>query len=92
VQIFVFGVPPEWRLPLRAYHSALFFKKGVPIGYVEVLSLFERAELGFNLYYTFREGEYYIHAIRRATHGARRYRESRRQISRAGRLQKDRGR
>ena len=57
VQIFVFGVPPEWRLPLRAYHSALFFKNGVPIGYVEVLSLFERAEMGFNLYYTFREGE-----------------------------------
>jgi hypothetical protein len=57
VQIFVFGVPPEWRLPLRAYHSAMFFKNGVPIGYVEVLSLFERAEVGFNLYYTFREGE-----------------------------------
>jgi hypothetical protein len=29
----------------------------VPAGYVEVLSLFERAEVGFNLYYTFREGE-----------------------------------
>ncbi len=57
VQAFVFGVPPEWRLPLRAYHAALFFKNGVPIGYVEVLSLFERAEVGFNLYYTFREGE-----------------------------------
>jgi hypothetical protein len=57
VQLFFFGIPPEWRLPLRAYHSALFFKNGVPIGYVEVLSLFERAEVGFNLYYTFREGE-----------------------------------
>ena len=57
VQLFFFGLPPEWRLPLRAYHSALFFKNGVPIGYVEVLSLFERAEVGFNLYYTFREGE-----------------------------------
>ena len=32
-------------------------KNGVPAGYVEVLSLFERAEVGFNLYYTFREGE-----------------------------------
>jgi hypothetical protein len=29
----------------------------VPAGYVELLSLFERAEVGFNLYYTFREGE-----------------------------------
>ena len=57
VDIFFFGVGPEWRLPLRAYHSAVFSKNGVPIGYVEVLSLFERAEVGFNLYYTFREGE-----------------------------------
>jgi hypothetical protein len=50
-------VPPAWRLPLRAYHGGMFFKNGVPAGYVEVLSLFERAEVGFNLYYTFREGE-----------------------------------
>ena len=57
VRVFLFGVPPEWRLPLRAYHSALFFKNGVPIGYVEILSLFDRSELGFNVYYTFREGE-----------------------------------
>lgn len=57
VEIYFFGVPPEWRLPLRAYHAGLFFKNGVPAGYVEVLSLFDRAEVGFNLYYTFREGE-----------------------------------
>ena len=57
VDIFFFGVPPAWRLPLRAYHGGLFFKNGVPAGYVETLSLFERAEVGFNLYYTFREGE-----------------------------------
>ena len=36
---------------------AMFFKNGVPAGYIEVLSLFDRAEVGFNLYYTFREGE-----------------------------------
>jgi hypothetical protein len=57
VEILFFGVPPEWRLPLRAYHAGMFFKNGVPAGYVELLSLFERAEVGFNLYYTFREGE-----------------------------------
>ena len=57
VDIFFFGVPPEWRLPLRAYHGGLFFKNGVPAGYVETLSLFEHTEIGFNLYYTFREGE-----------------------------------
>jgi hypothetical protein len=57
VDIYFFGVPRAWRLPLRAYHAAMFFKNGVPAGYVELLSLFERAEVGFNLYYTFREGE-----------------------------------
>jgi hypothetical protein len=57
VELFFFGVPPEWRLPFRAYHAGMFFKNGVPAGYVELLSLFERAEVGFNLYYTFREGE-----------------------------------
>jgi hypothetical protein len=57
VDIYFFGVAPAWRLPLRAYHAAMFFKNGVPAGYVELLSLCERAEVGFNLYYTFREGE-----------------------------------
>jgi len=57
VRICFFGVPPGRRLPLRAYHCGMFFKNGVPIGYFETLSLFERAEVGFNLYYTFRDGE-----------------------------------
>jgi hypothetical protein len=57
LEVFFCGVPPAWRLPLRAYHGGMFFKNGVPAGYVELLSLFERAEVGFNLYYTFREGE-----------------------------------
>src|SRR5438067_8107023 len=57
VDIFVIGLPPEYRLPLRAYHAALIFKNGVPIAYFEGLSIFERLESGFNLYYTFREGE-----------------------------------
>src|SRR6266705_2884143 len=57
VDIFVMGVPPQHRLPLRAYHAALVFKNGVPVAYFEGLSVFERMESGFNLYYTFREGE-----------------------------------
>jgi hypothetical protein len=57
VEIVVCGVPPEHRLPLRAYHAAMFFKNGVPVGYFETLTLFERMEVGFNVYYTFREGE-----------------------------------
>ena len=57
VQLFLFGLPAEWRLPLRTYHAAMFFKNGVPIGYFEALALFERLESGLNLYYTFRDGE-----------------------------------
>ena len=55
--VYVTGVPPENRLPLRAYHAAMMFKNGVPVGYFEGLSICERMESGFNLYYTFREGE-----------------------------------
>jgi hypothetical protein len=57
VDIFLMGVPPDKRLPLRAYHAAMIFKNGVPVGYFEGLSIFERMESGFNLYYTFRDGE-----------------------------------
>jgi hypothetical protein len=57
VDLYLFGVPRESRLPRRAYHAGMFFKNGVPMGYVETLSLPERCEVGFNLYYTFREGE-----------------------------------
>lgn len=57
VDVFIMGLPPNRRLPLRAYHAALIFKNGVPVGYFEGISLFERMESGFNLYYTFREGE-----------------------------------
>jgi len=57
VDLYFFGVLRERRLPPRAYHSGMYFKNGVPMGYVETLSLFERCEVGFNLYYTFREGE-----------------------------------
>jgi hypothetical protein len=57
VDFFFFGVPNKWRLPFRAYDCGMYFKNGVPIGYFEGLSFFERMEMGFNLYYTFREGE-----------------------------------
>ena len=57
VELFMMGLPPEKRLPLRTCHVAMIYKNGVPIGYFEGLSLFERMESGFNLYYTFRDGE-----------------------------------
>ena len=57
VEIFLWGVPPARRLPTLAYHAALVHKNGVPCGYAEALTLFERTEAGLNLFYTFREGE-----------------------------------
>lgn len=57
VELFVVSLPPGRRLPLRAYHAAMIFKNGVPVGYFEGLSLFEKMESGFNFYYGFREGE-----------------------------------
>jgi hypothetical protein len=57
LEIFFWGVPPARRLPLLAYHAAAIFKNGVPCGYAEALTLFERTEVGLNIFYTFREGE-----------------------------------
>ena len=57
LEIFMWGVPPARRLPLLAYHCGIFFKNGVPAGYHEGLLLFERVEIGLNLFYTFRDGE-----------------------------------
>jgi len=57
VEIFLWGLPAERRLPLRAYHAGFTLKNGVPINYIEGITLFERMEVGFNTFYTFREGE-----------------------------------
>jgi len=61
MDFYFFGVARKWRLPKRDYSGGMYFKNGVPIGYVEVLWPREpeggRMEVGFNLYYTFRQGE-----------------------------------
>ena len=48
---------PDRRLPLRSAYGGFVVKNGVPIGYIEGLALADRLEIGFNMYYTFREGE-----------------------------------
>ncbi|HYL97829.1 MAG TPA: hypothetical protein VEZ90_02655 [Blastocatellia bacterium] len=66
-EIYLWGLPPERRLPLRAYHAGFTLKNGVPINYIEGISLFERTELGFNTFYTYRDGEtgwVYAQAVR----------------------------
>ena len=57
LQIFLVGTQRERRLPLRSGYGGFLVKNGVPIGYFEALAFFERMEVGFNLYYAFREGE-----------------------------------
>jgi len=57
MDFFFFGVPPHWRLHDREYCAGMYFKNGVPIGYVEVMWRAGVMEVGFNLYYTFRQGE-----------------------------------
>ncbi len=57
VHIFLWGLPPERRLPVRGYYAGLTVKNGVPINYIEGIGLFEWMEVGFNTFYAFREGE-----------------------------------
>ena len=57
VQLFLWGLRAEWRLPLRAYYAGFALKNGVPINYFEAIGLFEWMEIGFNTFYAFREGE-----------------------------------
>jgi hypothetical protein len=57
VQLFIWGLDAEWRLPLRAYYAGLTLKNGLPINYFEAIGLFEWIEVGFNTFYAFREGE-----------------------------------
>jgi len=56
VDFYFFGVPRARQL-IREYHAGMYFKNGVPIGYVELLTKDGVMEVGFNLYYAFRESE-----------------------------------
>jgi hypothetical protein len=55
--IYLWGLPSERRLPLRAYVAGFSLKNGVPINYIEAIGLGEWLEVGFNTFYTFRDGE-----------------------------------
>jgi len=57
VEIYFWGLPPEKRLPLRAYLAGFTVKNGVPINYVECISLFDWTEIGFNTFPAYRDGE-----------------------------------
>jgi hypothetical protein len=75
VVMHFWGLPPSRRLPLRAYLAGCTLKNGVPINYVEAIGLCEWIEVGFNTFYTYRQGEtawIYAQALRclRALTGA----------------------
>jgi hypothetical protein len=53
----MWGLPPTKRLPLRAYQAGFTLKNGIPINYIEAISLFEWVEVGFNTFYAYRDGE-----------------------------------
>jgi len=57
VTIYLWNLPPDRRLSLRAYVAGLTLKNGVPINYIEAIGLCEWMEVGFNTFYTFRGGE-----------------------------------
>jgi len=57
VVMHFWGLPPTRRLPLRAYIAGYTLKNGVPINYIEAIGLCEWIEVGFNTFYTYRQGE-----------------------------------
>jgi hypothetical protein len=76
VTMHFWGLPADRRLPLRAYLAGYTEKNGVPINYIEAIGLCEWIEVGFNTFYTYRQGEtawIYAQALRclRALTGAK---------------------
>jgi hypothetical protein len=57
VVMHFWGLPPTRRLPIRAYVAGYTLKNGVPINYIEAIGLCEWIEVGFNTFYTYRQGE-----------------------------------
>src|SRR3984957_16772214 len=57
VVMYFWNLPPERRLPLRAYVAGFTLKNGVPINYIEAIGLCDWIEVGFNTFYTYRQGE-----------------------------------
>ena len=71
VSMYLWNLPPDRRLPLRAYVAGFTLKNGVPINYIEAIGLCEWMEVGFNTFYTFRGGEtawIYAQALRCLCH------------------------
>jgi len=78
LEIYVIGLVPALRLTLESDYGALLVKNGVPIGYGYAVLLFGRADIGINIFPTYRGGEspYVFHRFCAVFHhhfGARRF-------------------
>ena len=57
LEIYVIGLVPPLRLTLESDYGALLVKNGVPIGYGYAVLLFDRADIGINIFPAYRGGE-----------------------------------
>lgn len=55
--VFVTGLDRASRLPLRAAFGTLFARNGVLVGYGDLHAALGRADVSFNVFYAFRDGE-----------------------------------
>lgn len=57
LEIVVFGLERPLRLALEADYGCLLLRNGVPIGYAYAAIVFERCDIGINIFPTYRDGE-----------------------------------
>ena len=57
LEVVLFGMRPERRLPIESYFGYLLARNGVPLGYGGGWVLFDRCEIGVHIFDTFRGGE-----------------------------------
>src|ERR1017187_4780988 len=57
VVMYFWNLPPSRPPRHRAYVAGFTLKNGVPINYIEAIGLCEWIEVGFNTFYTYRQGE-----------------------------------
>lgn len=57
LNIYLFGMLPESRMPLESNYAALLIRNGAPIGYGISVLFFAQCEIAINVFDTFRSGE-----------------------------------
>lgn len=57
IDVAVFGMSPPWRLPIESYFGFVAARNRVPVAYGGGWVLFDRCEIGVNIFDEFRGGE-----------------------------------